>query len=299
MKKVMSVSLGSSKRNHKGSVNFLGEEYLLERIGTDGDPQKMKEIFLDNDGKVDAFGLGGFDLYLTYKNKKYVFREAYDVIKDVKQTPIADGSGVKKTLEKDTIKKLFEEGIIDPSKKVLMPSAAARYYMYEAFKELGFTVVWGDLAFALGVASVGIVSPITIGILTTLLLPVVVKLPFKMLYPVGEKQDEITPKYKNLYDLADIIAGDFHFIRRYMPDSLEGKIIITNTLTQTDVEELRKRKVNMIITTTPEFSGRSFATNVIEAFVCAALGKKAEEITDLEFREIFKELRFEPRVIKL
>jgi hypothetical protein len=299
MKRVMSVSLGSSNRNHKGSVNFLGEEYLLERIGTDGDPQKMKKIFLDNDGKVDAFGLGGFDLYLTYKNKKYVFREAYDVIKDVKQTPIADGSGVKKTLEKDTIKKLFEEGIIDPSKKVLMPSAAARYYMYEAFKELGFTVVWGDLAFALGVASVGIVSPITIGILTTLLLPVVVRLPFKMLYPVGEKQDEITPKYKNLYDLADIIAGDFHFIRRYMPDSLEGKIIITNTLTQTDVEELRKRKVNMIITTTPEFSGRSFATNVIEAFVCAALGKKAEEITDLEFRKIFKELRFEPRVIKL
>ena len=299
MKKVMSVSLGSSERNHKSSINFLGEEYELERIGTDGDTEKMKEIFTTYDGKVDAFGLGGFDLYLTYRNKKYVFKDAYNVVKVVKKTPIADGSGVKRTLEKDAIKKLFDEGIINPSMKVLIPSAAARYYMYEAFKELGFTVVWGDLAFALNIASVGIVSPITIGILTTLLLPIVVRLPFKMLYPVGKEQEEITPKYGNLYNLADIIAGDFHFIRRYMPDNLEGKIIITNTLTKKDIEELSKRNVKMIISTTPEFNGRSFATNVIEAFVCAALGKKAEDIKDSEFREVFKELNFEPRIIKL
>jgi len=290
MKRVMSVSLGSSKRNHKSSTNFLGEEYVLERIGTDGDAEKMKEIFATYDGKVDAFGLGGFDLYLTYRNRKYIFKDAYNVVKVVKQTPLADGSGVKRTLEKDIIKKLFQEGIINPSMKVLIPSAASRYYMCEAFKELGFTVVWGDLAFALNVGSVGLINPIVQEILAALLLPIVVKLPFKMLYPVGEKQEEITPKYENLYSLADIIAGDFHFIRHYMPDNLEGKTIITNTLTQTDIEELRKRKVNLIITTTPEFGGRSFATNVIEAFVCAALGKKAEDIEDSEFREIFKEL---------
>lgn len=299
MKKIMSVSLGSSKRNHKSNVNFLGEEYVLERIGTDGDVAKMKEIFATYDGKVDAFGLGGFDLYLTYRNRKYLFKDAYNVVKVVKQTPVADGSGVKRTLEKDIIKKLFEEGIINPSMKVLIPSAAARYYMFEAFSELGFTVVWGDLAFALNIGSIGLVNHIVQEILTALLLPIVVRLPFKMLYPVGEKQEEITPKYENLYNLADIIAGDFHFIRHYMPDSLEGKIIITNTLTNMDIEELNKRKVKMIITTTPEFSGRSFATNVIEAFVCAALGKRAEEIEDSEFRNIFKELKFEPRIIKL
>ena len=84
-----------------------------------------------------------------------------------------------------------------------------------------------------------------------------------------------------------------------MPDNLEGKIIITNTLTKKDIEELSKRNVKMVITTTPEFSGRSFATNVIEAFVCAALSKKAEDIKDSEFREVFKELNFKPRIINL
>jgi len=84
-----------------------------------------------------------------------------------------------------------------------------------------------------------------------------------------------------------------------MPDDLKSKIIITNTLTEKDIEELRLRNVNMVITTTPEFSGRSFATNIIEAFVCALLNKKPEDISNEEFMDIFNKLKFEPRVIKL
>jgi hypothetical protein len=298
MKRVMGVSLGSSKRNHKSDIEVFGEKFVLERIGTDGDPKKMKELFDQYDGKVDAFGLGGFDLYLTYKNKKYIFKDAYKVVKDIKITPLADGSGVKRTLEKESIKKLLNSGIINTNMKVLLPCGAARYYMYEAFRDLGFKVVWGDIAFALEVASVGMANPFLINLVATLLIPIAVKLPFSMMYPVGEKQDKITPKFKNLYDLADIIAGDFHFIRRYMPDDLSNKIIITNTLTEKDIDELKLRKVNMVITTTPEFEGRSFATNIIEAFVCALLSKKPEEIKDEEFMDIFNKLKFEPRVIK-
>jgi hypothetical protein len=37
MKRVVSISLGSSKRNHRTEIDFLGEHFVLERIGTDGD----------------------------------------------------------------------------------------------------------------------------------------------------------------------------------------------------------------------------------------------------------------------
>lgn len=37
MKKVVSVSLGSSKRDHSVEVNFLGEKFEVSRRGTDGD----------------------------------------------------------------------------------------------------------------------------------------------------------------------------------------------------------------------------------------------------------------------
>jgi hypothetical protein len=40
MKRVVSVSLGSSSRDHKATLQLLGQEVTIERIGTDGDIEK-------------------------------------------------------------------------------------------------------------------------------------------------------------------------------------------------------------------------------------------------------------------
>src|SRR5690606_14989923 len=99
------------------------------------------------------------------------------------------------------------------------------------------------------------------------LLPVVTRLPFKILYPTGEKQETVHPRYARHFHWADIIAGDFHFIRRNMPGDMRGKLIITNTITADDVGELQRRGVRWLVTTTPELGGRSFGTNVLEAML--------------------------------
>ncbi|HPA53754.1 MAG TPA: quinate 5-dehydrogenase, partial [Bacillota bacterium] len=39
MKHIVSISIGSSRRNHKVSMNINNEEIIVERIGTDGDIQ--------------------------------------------------------------------------------------------------------------------------------------------------------------------------------------------------------------------------------------------------------------------
>ena len=72
----------------------------------------------------------------------------------------------------------------------------------------------------------------------------------------------------------DIIAGDFHIIKKFMPDKLPGKIIITNTVTTADREMLRKAGVKLLVTTTPCLDGRSFGTNVMEALLVALAGGK-------------------------
>jgi hypothetical protein len=298
MKHVMSVSLGSSKRNHRSEIKLLGNTFLLERVGTDGDPEKMKKIFEEFDGKVDAFGLGGFDLYLNYKNSRYTFREASQVVRVIKKTPLADGSGVKKTLECMAIHFLHEKGILRSSMKVLIPSAVSRYYLFAAFKGLAYPVKWGDIPFALGIGKKAFSSVFAMDMLAYSLLPLMVRLPFKWLYPVGEDQDTTISRFNKLYDDADIIAGDFHYIYRYLPENIKGKIIITNTLTADETMELKKRGALLVASTTPNFGGRSYATNVIEALVCAMLEKKAEDITSQEFISIFEQLSFEPSIVR-
>ena len=131
-------------------------------------------------------------------------------------------------------------------------------------------------------------------------LPDACKLPFQFFYPTGKKQDRPPqPKYPEYYDDAEIIAGDFHFMRQYMPDRLDGKTILTNTLTAGDVEELRARGVTTLVSTTPDFAGRSFGTNVIEAALVALLGKRWSEVTPEDYARLLEALHLRPRLVRL
>ncbi|MEJ6952503.1 quinate 5-dehydrogenase [Natronospora cellulosivora (SeqCode)] len=298
MKKIISISLGSSKRDHQVQTNFLGEEFIIERRGTDGNKEKAIQLFKELDGEYDAFGIGGIDLYIYANNRQYTFRVAEKIIEGVKKTPVVDGSGLKNTLERKTIDYLDKEiGIDFCNKKVLMVSALDRFGMAEELVNKGADVVFGDLIFALGLPF-KIKSLKKLGVLTKLFAPIITKLPFEWLYPTGNKQEKENnkyPKYINYYQEADIIAGDYHLIRKYLPENIDKKIIITNTLTKENIDLFIKRGVSMIVTSTPEINGRSFGTNVIEGVLVALM--KSNKLSEEDFFELLDKLNFRPRII--
>jgi len=132
--------------------------------------------------------------------------------------------------------------------------------------------------------------------LAKVIAPVVTCLPISLFYPTGDRQNESKPKFGDYFQEADIIAGDFHFIRRYMPLELPGKIVITNTVTKDDEELLKTRGIATLVTTTPEIDGRSFGTNLLEAVLIALAGKKPGELTAADYSRILDEIGVEPRV---
>ncbi len=299
MKRVVSISLGSSKRDKKARATFFGEEFEIERIGTDSDKEKYKRLLAELDGKIDAFGVGGTDLYVYAGDKRYVLPESIALWKGVTQTPYVDGSGLKNTLERETVAYLQDKGLVNfADKSVLMVCAVDRFGMAEALSQRARAIVFGDMMFGLGVP-VAIRSWKALKSLAQMLLPIVVRIPQKYVYPTGEKQEHNTPKYGSYFAQADVIAGDFHYIRRYMPTDMAGKIILTNTTTETDVAELTKRGVAQLITTTPVFEGRSFGTNVMEAVLVTILGKKPDAITPQDYLNKLKELGWTPQVQQL
>ena len=112
MKSVISISLGSSSRDAVTEENFDGEVIRIARRGTDGDKEKAKELFAAYDGKVDAIGLGGTDLYIFAGGKRYTFSESKKLIEKVKNTPVLDGSGLKNSLERLEIATVEKNGKI-------------------------------------------------------------------------------------------------------------------------------------------------------------------------------------------
>jgi hypothetical protein len=300
MKKVVSVSLGSSARDHSAKVTLLGEDFEISRVGTDGKLDEAIAKVRELDGKVDAIGLGGIDVYLYAGKHRFALRDGLRLLEAAKVTPVVDGSGLKNTLEREAVRFMQEDlGIDLKGKKVLMVSALDRFGMAQALVDAGADVLFGDFIFALDLD-----KPVK-GLrefeeMAEKYLPDACKLPFQFFYPTGKKQDKPPePKYPQYYRDAEIIAGDFHFMRQFMPDDLKGKIVLTNTVTEKDVDELRKRGVKMLITTTPDFQGRSFGTNVVEAALLALLGKKWADVTPEDYERVLHELHLKPRVIEL
>lgn len=299
MKHVVSVSLGSSKRNHAVETEFLGEKFKIERIGTDGDWDKAIKMIRDLDGKVDAFGMGGISLYIYVGSRRYILKDAKKLLVEAKKTPIVDGGGLKNILEKQSIERVAKEGIVDfKGRHVLMVCGVDRLGMAQVLNELSDHIVFGDLIYGLGLP-IRIRSLKALERIAGMIAPIVVNLPFDSLYPTGSKQEVIIPKHSKYYYEADIIAGDFLYIRCYLPDHLEGKIIITNTTTQEDVKLLQKRGVKLLVTTTPEMEGRSFGTNVMEALLVSIIGKPVDLITEQDYRSLLRELDFRPGVMYL
>ena len=300
MREIVSASLGSSKRDHQVEVELLGEKFNIRRIGMDGDFGKIADLLKDLDGKVDAIGLGGIDIFLTDGTRQYAIRDGEKLQALVRRTPIVDGSKLKNVLERETVRFLVEERDLPLcDKTVLMVSAVDRFGMAEALAAAGCSMIFGDLIFGLKIP-VPIRSISNFKNIAHMLLPFATKLPFQMLYPVGEEQDkEPESKYRKYYDEADIIAGDYLYIKRYMPLDMQGKWIITNTITASDIEDLKERGVELLVTSTPEFDGRSFGTNVIEAVLVSLLDKPWEAVGPSEYLGLLKKLDFKPRVIEL
>lgn len=298
MKRAVSISIGSSKRDKAVEIDLLGEKVRIERIGTDGDMEKAAQLFKELDGEVEAFGVGGADLGLMVDQKWYPLYSVRPMVRFVEKTPVVDGAGLKNTLEYRCVP--FIESRIGnylTEKRALITAGADRWGMTKSFLDGGYECVFGDLMFALGLP-LPLHSESSLKTLASLLMPVAGHLPFEWVYPTGEKQEKRVPKFQKYYLWATVIAGDCHYVKRHMPYRLDGKVILTNTTTPEDVELFREAGVKYLVTTTPALEGRSFGTNMMEAALIAASGK-GRPLSRGELNELLDQLGFEPQLQEL
>src|SRR5574340_1461598 len=154
MKRAVSISIGSSKRNKAVEVNLLGEQVSIERIGTDGDMEAAACKYQELDGKVDAFGVGGADLGAIIEGKFYPFHSVQKLIRYIKHTPVVDGGGLKNTLENRApafVDQKLGQYINERGRKVMVTVGVDRWGLSKSFVEAGFETVFCDLMFALDI----------------------------------------------------------------------------------------------------------------------------------------------------
>ncbi|HVL39164.1 MAG TPA: hypothetical protein VM328_07215 [Fimbriimonadaceae bacterium] len=299
MKHVVSISLGSCKDDKTFETTILDVPFRIERLGVDGDLQRFARMFSDLDGKVDALGVGGADLFVVIGKHRYTFRQIARLVGGARHTPVVDGSGLKHTLEREAVYALARAGVVDWSQEnVLLVSAVDRYGMAQALADQCPNVIYGDLLFGLGLP-IPLRSYRAVSMIGTVALPIITRLPFKWFYPTGKQQERRRPRFPKHFDWATLIAGDKHYIRRYAPEKLSDKTILTQSVRKADLEWLREAGARRIITTTPVMGGETFATNVMEAVLVTLAGKRPELMQPEDYLDLLARLAWKPTVIDL
>ena len=298
---IVSVSLGPSSRDYEFVTEMFGREIQVRRFGTDGDVLRAKELVADFDGQVDAIGLGSMSVRFQVGHRSYVHQQIQQVAQAARTTPVVDGTHLKATLERWAIGQVAQQnpGIFS-HKRVFVVSGIDRYGMAQVLAGHTHHILFGDPIFHLNLPS-ALGSFEKLERYATLVMPALCRAPYGRLCPIGGDQDLRTPRGSKYFDQADIIAGDFAYIRRFAPDNLTDKVVITNALSAQDVEDLRERGARSLITITPPLDDQHpfVGTNVIEAIFVSCMDLPHQDITDDDYLNMVAQSELEPRVTVL
>lgn len=304
MKRVICVSLGSSKYNYEFETEFLGQDFLVKRIGTDGDLRKAESLLTYWDQKADAIGIGSVRFPYTIGPRRLTesrVRQIEKISARIK-TPITTGASLRKVSFEWSLRSLqYTLNEFFTNARVLVLSGLVNYNLAQIIAEYTNNITFADPVvehgipkflnslkdlerYANGVHEVLSYTPTRR--LTSSTVPIQVW-NRHILRRAMQKNSVIMVPYHDFYKYLNI-AG---------LEELGEKTIITSTVYDERVEFLKNRGVSMIIDNTPKIFERVVGVNVIEAMIIAALEKPKAQITDDELMEIISEQYLEPRII--
>lgn len=300
-KEIVSISLGPSSRDYAFTTQLFGQEFHVRRLGTDGDEQRARALVARFDGQADAIGLGGMNLYFKIGRHTYVHQRVQHIASAAHSTPVLDGTHLKNTLERWAISELAgKEPDLFRYKRIFFLSGIDRYALAQVLSRYTDQIFFGDAIFHLNL-------PFALRSFGQLkryarwVLPRLCRAPYNTLYRVGSTWGMHTPRGEKFFKQADVIVGDITYIQRFSPDELRRKVIVTNSLSADDMETLKDRGVESVITLTPAFGDehRFVDINVIEAMFTSLMDGPATDLTDDDYLGLVSRWILEPQITVL
>ena len=304
MKQVISISLGLSENNYQFETEFLGQDFIIKRVGTDGDMEKAAGLLLKWDKDAEAIGLGNVKFPYSF-GPRYLIKKHHHKLHELGaqiQTPVTIGSALRDVSFEWALRYIeYKFGNYFDNARVLFLSGMNNYRIAKVISE--FT---DNLSFADPIIENGI--PKFVNSLKDFesyahgAHEVLQWVPSKRLttsvMPIKAWNDYILRK---AMQKADIIVAPYYNFDGYFKNAgleeLGGKTIITSTVYDERVTFLKEKGVDVIIDTTPKILQQVVAPNVLEALIIAALGRKRDQIQPDDLLEIISEQKMDPRIV--
>lgn len=296
MKKVVTVTLGSSKQDFSFETNFLGERFSVKRMGADNDPTKAWELMRRQQATADAIGLGEIGDHYNVGQNTLINKETKRLLNVVTRVPATTGATLRRLLQVRALHYVQNHiGSYFNNNLVLFFSGMRNYDMAVAMQD--YTP---NLSFADALTQTG--AP---ALLTSLnQLEIYAKgRDVALAGRRGELLEGALAGFKNsrlaaAVEKSHVIVGTYAEIKAVASaGSLDGKTVITSAVDDDRLEQFKLWKANLVVDVSPKLFDRVVGVNVIEAMILAALGKPPEQVSDDDFAEILDELKITPRLL--
>jgi predicted amino acid dehydrogenase len=298
VKKIVSVSLGPDSLDCKFRTEFLGQKFSVERIGTNGNARKAADLIPEVKERADVIGLGNVRDHYFVGTNYFQQKSTRKLEKLAGDMPVTTGARLREIVQEWSLRSAQTElGNIFNNARVLFFSGSTNYRLASVMSEYTDNLSFADPVLQFG-------APNLLYSISALELYAGGSHP---LLRFGAGQSPLASiaagRYINTLMLkravrnADVVVAPFHQLESYGRKELEGKTLITSTVSADRVEVLKDKGVRLVIDCSLQLFPQTVGLNIVEAMVIAALDKSPGDIAHDDYLEIFTDMELKPRIL--
>ncbi len=296
LKTVVGISLGSPAQDFEFSTVFLGKKMQVQRFGTNGSLAKAGKLLKYWDKRADAIGLGVLKDNYKAGTHRFVEEDSVKLKALAVKVPVTIGGKLGDILQEWAVRHAqVDLGNYFNNARVLFFSGLKNYKLALSMAEYTDNLRFADPINQLGVPK---------------MLP---SLEALQLYASGAHyvKDWNLPDalsngplkewtrflLRKAMQKASVIVAPVYELDEFGLEELAGKTIITATVSDERLAQLRDKGVHMVIDGAPVMHGHTLGPDLLDAMIVAATGKAPDDIQEDDYLEIITRLQLAPRIL--
>ena len=296
MKHVVGISLGASSQDFAFNTDFLGVPMHVQRLGTNGSTVKAAKLLRQWDKKADAIGLGVLKDHYKAGTHRFVDKDSAALKAEVKQAPVTIGGRLGEILQEWALRHTqVKLGSYFNNARVLFFSGLTNYKLAVAMAEYTENVHFADPLLQLGVpkmlTSLEALQTYSAGAhyVSDWSLPSIIS--------AGPVKEWTRFVLRKAMQKATVVVAAVHELDEFGLEELAGKTVITTTVNEERIAQLRDKGVHLIVDGAPFLDGRVLDPSLMDAMILAATGQDPASIHEDDYLEIITGLDMQPRLI--
>jgi predicted amino acid dehydrogenase len=296
MKHVVGISLGASSQDFEFTAEFLGEAMRVSRLGTDGSTAKATKLLRHWDKRADAIGLGVLKDSYRAGAHRFIEKDSARLKAIPTRAPVTTGGRLGDIFQEWALRHTqVRLGSYFNNARVLFFSGLTNYKLAMAMSEFTDNLRFADPVLQLGVPK--LLSSLDALQLYSSGAHYVSDWTLPGVMASGPIKEWTRFVLRKAMQKATVIVAPVHELDDFGIEELAGKTLITSTVNEARIAQLRDKGVHLVIDGSPFLFGHALGPQLLDAMVIAATGKNPDDILEDDYLEIITGLQTEPRLI--